>query len=266
MSKQQEPQKRVKFHSAGELVRAAGDRYTPDFEEVTEPKRRLVAASFAPQKRGKSRFAFTMPKPMAYQQLDANYEHVLAWARGEYGEESIKHLQYMPDPRKDLQEASKVQWERLMRDFAYCLDHYRSIAVDTMTEVHVLRRLSEHGKIVQIPALFYGPMHADYRWMVKSALASDCNVLFLHRVTDEYIDGERTGKRILDGWKGIAYDAQVVIEHEREDDGTAFRTIIRDCAQNALLMGMVLDSADDENSFPVLATRVFPDSELSDWL
>jgi len=83
-------------------------------------------------------------------------------------------------------------------------------------------------------------------------------------VKDEYKDGERTGNDLLDGWRGIMYEAQVYVEHDRTDDGSVFTTTIKECEQNALVTGLVLSSDEDENDFPTLASRVFS-TDPDDW-
>lgn len=224
-------------------------------------------ASAAQQKRGKTRFGFTMPKPLAYMQLDANYEHVLAWGRKEYGKDAIKHLKYFADPRADIKSANAAVWDRFIKDFDYSVDNFRSVLIDTTSELLDVRKLAEFGKNTQILQIYYGSIYADLRWMVKRALDSNCNVNFVHRMKKEYRNNEQTGNFELEGWRGIMYETQVYVEHERETDNanTNFTTNIIECAQDAMLMGMSLDGAEDENDFATLASRIFPDSEKDDW-
>ncbi len=217
----------------------------------------------APQKRGKTRFAFTLPKTfakrsgLAYLQLDNNYQHALTAARKEYGADAIQHLSYSSsDPRGDVQADARRRWERFITDYDYCVRKMAGVIVDTMTELNDLRKLAEFGKTTQIMQLFYGSLYSDYRWMVKHALDNDANVLFLHRMKDEYKNNERTGNLKLDGWTGIVYETQMLLEHTRDDDGI-FTTVIREAAQDARLIGMEFSSgADDENHFGALAERV----------
>ena len=221
-------------------------------------------ATMAQQKRGKSRWAFTAPKPLAYLQWDNNYEHVLAWARKEYGKDKIKHLSYRPDPRADAKAAHRAEWERFLKDYDYCVRNFKSVVVDTMSEVNDARKVSEFGRTLQIMNIFYGSFYSDYRWMVRHALDNDANVIFVHRMKDEYLNNERTGGLKLEGWAGIAYEAQVLLEHRRDDEGV-FVSTIRECAQDAMLNGMEFSSEDDENDFAHLAQRIYPESDLDDW-
>lgn len=223
-------------------------------------------ASAAQQKRGKTRFGFGMPKPLAYLQLDANYEHVLAWARKTYGKkkDAIRHLSYFADPRGDIKAANLAVFDRFIRDFDYCIHNFRSVLVDTVSELLDVRKIAEWGRTTQIPQMFYGSIYADFRWMVKEALKTDCNVNFVHRMKKEYRNDNWTGDFELEGWRGIVYETQVFVEHERSDDGV-FTTNIIECAQDAKLMGMTLSSEDDENDFATLASRIYPTSEASDW-
>ncbi len=221
-------------------------------------------ASAALQKRGKTTFGFTMPKPMAYFQIDANYEHALAKARKQYGKDAIRHISYAADPRGDIKSNSAATFERLIKDFDYCVDNFKSLLVDTSSELMDIRKIAEFGRTTQIQQIFYGGLYADFRWMVKRALDSNCNVNFVHRLKDEWKAGDRTGGYVMEGWKGVQFDAQVYVEHERNDDGV-FTTNILECAQDAMLMGMTLSSEEEDNDFASLAVRIFPDTDKEDW-
>jgi hypothetical protein len=221
-------------------------------------------ASAALQKRGKTTWGFTMPKPLAYLQFDANYEHALAKALKQYGKDSIRHLKYFADPRGDIKAANAAVFDRVIKDFDYCVDNFRSVMVDTSSELMDVRKIAEHGRNTQIQQIYYGSIYTDFRWMVKRALDSNCNVLFVHRLKDEWMAGDRTGGYVMEGWKGVQFDAQVYAEHARDAENN-FVTTIMECAQDAMLNGMTLTSEDDENDFSTLAQRIFPDSTEKQW-
>lgn len=227
-------------------------------------------ASAAIQKRGKSTWGFTMPKPLAYMQLDANYEHALKKARAEaakqkQGKDAIRHLSYFADPRADIKGANLAVWQKFIRDFEYCVENFKSVLVDTTTELLDVRKLAEFGRNTQIMQIYYGGFYADLRWMVKHALQHNANVNFVHRMKKEYVNDSWNGGYELEGWRGIMYETQVYVEHQRSDEGV-FSTDIKECAQDALLNGMSLSSADDENDFAGLATRIFNETSREDWL
>jgi len=207
-----------------------------------------------------------MPLPLAYMQLDASGEFRLEQARKKAGKRAkeIKHLKYFADSRGDIKSNNLAVWERYIRDFEYNVRNFRSVLVDTLTELLDVRKIAEHGRNSQILQIYYGSMYADFRWMVKEARNNDANVCFLHRMKPEYVGGETTGNEVLSGWPGIVYETQVYIEHDRDDDGV-FTTTIKECEQNALVTGLVLDSKEGDNDFPSLATKVFPDTDQEDW-
>lgn len=205
-----------------------------------------------------------MPKPLAYLQLDANYEHALSKARKEYGKDKIKHLSYFADPRGDIKGANAAQWERLVRDFDYCVDHFKSVVVDTTSELLDVRKLAEFGRTTQILQIYYGGFYADLRWMVKRALGANANVNFIHRLRKEYKNDSWSGDYELEGWRGVVYETQAYLIHDR-DESNNFTTTIAECGQDANLNGMVLNSAEDENSFPVFASRIYPETSPEDW-
>lgn len=251
-----EPVKKDKWKPASQVTREGTERYVPDYEKVVEAPRRIVAASAAIQKRGKTTFGFTMPKPMAYLQLDANYEHALARALKQYGKNSIRHLRYFADPRADIKGANLSVWQRFLKDFDYCVQNFKSVMVDTTSELLDVRKIAEFGRTTQILQLYYGGFYADLRWMVKHALDNNANVLFVHRMKKEYVNDSWAGGYELEGWRGVMYEAQVYLEHQRDADG-AFSTTIMECSQDAMLMGQVLSAADDENDFATLASRIY---------
>jgi hypothetical protein len=178
--------------------------------------------------------------------------------------DAIRHLSYFADPRADIKGANARVWEKFVRDFEYCVENFRSVLVDTMTELLDVRKLAEFGRTTQILQIYYGGFYADLRWMVKHALAHDANVIFMHRMKKEYKNDNWQGGYELDGWRGIVYESQAYLEHDRTEDGD-FITTIKDCGQDARLNGMALSSNEDENNFTTFATRVYPDSDAKDW-
>lgn len=207
-----------------------------------------------------------MPKPLVYMQLDASGEFALERARAAAKKKlDIQHLKYFADPRKDIKGENLRVWERFVRDFEYNVRNFRSVLVDTATELLDVRKIAEFGRSTQILQIYYGGFYADFRWFIKEARKNDANVWFAHRVKDLYENGDRTGKDVLAGWRDIVYEAQVYVEHDRSEDGV-FSTIIQECEQNALIMGQTLSSADDDNDFPGLAVQIFADTERKDWV
>lgn len=264
--------KKQKFTAARDIGAAVDAKYTPDFEDIVEAPKRVVAASSALAKRGKSTWGFSMPKKakggrkgLAYLQWDANYEHALRKARETYGKDSIQHLRYFADPRGDIKTAHTEVWQRFLRDYDYCVKKFRSVMVDTASELLDARKIAEYGRTSQIQQIFYGSIYADFRWMVKHALDNDANVLFVHRAKKEYQNNDWSGNYVLEGWAGIVYEAQVHVTHDRDEDGNFLTTVV-DCGQDAMLNGFVFSSNDDEgNDFAALATKIYPDTTREEW-
>lgn len=270
--KKDDKPKKEKFVTARELSVQHTGAYKPDFENVVEAPQRVVLSSMALQKRGKTTWAYTMPKEkkgklegLAYFQFDANYEHALRKSREQYGDKAIQHLRYAADPRSDIKTSNLAVWTRLLRDYEYCLGRFRSIVIDTTTEVLDVRKLAEYGRNTQIQQMNYGAMYSDLRWMVKQALDSDTNVNFIHRMKKEYINNNWTGEYALEGWGNIVFETQCHISHDRDSDGV-FTTTIVDSGQDAMLNGLTFSSEDGDNDFKSLAMKIYPDSEEGDWL
>lgn len=272
MAKDTGGDKKVKFKAARELSAETKGNYTPSFESIVEAPKRVVAVSSALAKRGKTTWGFSMPKAakdgrkgLAYMGLDGNYEHALRKARELYGNDTIEHLRYFADPRSDIKAANTAVWERFVRDYEYCVKRFRSVFVDTASELLDVRKLAEYGRNTQIMQMYYGGFYADLRWMVKLALDNDANVLFVHRAKKEYVNDTWKGDYELEGWRGIVYEAQVHVTHDRDDDGN-FTTTVVDCGQDAMLNGYVFNSNDDEgNDFAALAMKIYPDTDREEW-
>ena len=206
-----------------------------------------------------------MPKPLAYLQFDSNYEFALADARKRYGADDISHRRYFADPTSDIKGANGAVWERFVKDYRYCVDNFRSVVVDTPSELLDVRKLAEFGRNTQILQIYYGGFYADLRWMVKYATDHMANVNFVHRMKKEYRDDKWSGDYELEGWRGMVFEAPIYVEHNRDDESGVFTTTIKECSPNSMLVGTVLRSDEDENDFATLATRIFTDTNKEDW-
>lgn len=230
-------------------------------------KPRLVMLMQAMQKRGKTHFGLTMPGPIAFFNFDKGHEGVLEKFTDD---KMILGNQYKAE-RNMTKELYEQHWEKLKTDYYRAMDSnlVRSILFDTGTDVYELLRWARFGKLSQVKPHHYGPVNLEFKNMIEEALGADKNVMFLHRVKDEYINEVNTGKKILAGPQWMPFEVQVVIEGFRWEEGdegiteTKFGIRILDSRHNPALNGMEL--RDDMCSFPYLATLVFPDSELGDW-
>ena len=102
------------------------------------------------------------------------------------------------------------------------------------------------------------------RWFVDAAKESDSNVIFTHRMKDEYLEDKKTGNLIMEGWGKIYHEVDLVLQHwveETEPVPQRFHFTILKCGMNPELDRMEFSNMD----LPTLGELIFPDSKQSDW-
>jgi hypothetical protein len=153
-------------------------------------------------------------------------------------------------------------WEKVLRE-----PSVRTIGVDTGTEVWELIRLHHFGKLAGNLPRYYEEPNKDFDRLIQLAYGSDKNVIITSETKDEYIIGKekdkelRTGKQIYAGYKGVPYLVQVDLRLGFENG--VFSATFTKCRQNPDMVGLTVEG--DDVNFSMIATMVFPDTELSDW-
>jgi len=258
------------------------------FEEATgEVKRRMIMSIEGQEGSGKSHLACTAPGPIGYIDFDIGSEGVI--------EKFLKGLDGCPrreifissyripmiskaakkadaETKKAMtQEAGKAAepiWNKVVNDYCKGLERFRTMIVDTGTEMHELIRLARLGKLTEVMPEHYGPVNAEFRDLVRLAYESDCNVIFLHKMKEEWLKGKGekranfTGKYIRAGFNGMAYLMQINLKTMwTKDEG--FTIEVTKCRQEADLRGEILE--DPFNTVPMIAQMVFPGTSAEDW-
>lgn len=259
------------------------DRFVRMTEEMVY-KPRLVVSSAGYQKKGKTHLGFTMPEPIAYFAIDKGEEGV----GRKFLDKDIKIVKYnFERPTKENKGSKQIigqaqqvldQWEE---DFDYALHNFRSLFVDTATELYEILRIAEFGKLGEVLPTSYGPVNARFRDWIRQVLDSDSNLLLTHKVKEEWDNkgggvGQKTGRVIRAGFKEVEFDVHVSIRHDRDwgerDDPKARPEItsgpfffqVYDCRQNPDVVGQMFVQPD--NSWMDLAMAVYPDSDPNDWM
>ena len=267
------------------------------FTEVSgEVKRRIVMDVSGMEGSGKSHFALTAPDPIGYLDFDVGSEGVVEkFKKGLDGlpKKRIYASKYrIPLTAKAAKKASKDVkerltkeaadlaepiWDKVVNDYVKGLERFRTMIVDTGTEMHEMIRLARLGKLTEVLPEHYGPVNAEFRDLVRLAFDSDCNVIFLHKMKDEWVKtkgsnrSHNTGKKIRQGFNGMGYLMQVNLEmnwdkdvaKEAEDFEEAFSIEVVKCRHNAKMRGEVIEHP--LNSFPFVAQMVMPESDVGDW-
>ena len=201
-------------------------------------KRRLIASISGPQKTGKTNLALTAPAPIAFYDMDMGTEGVVekfAAIKKVYRSQYDYRMLTAPDIAGII-----VMWEKMKKDFIWGLESpdVATPIVDTGTEMWELLRMARFGKLTQVKPFHYGPVNAEFRDLIRLAYASSKDVIFTHKMKNEYIDDRRTGKIERAGFSDMGFLVQINIETWYSEG--EFGATIVDCRQNMDVAGMEL--------------------------
>jgi hypothetical protein len=236
--------------------------------------RRLIMSARAVEKSGKTHFALTAPDPIAVLNTDIGLEGVVEKFI-DSGKTIYATEVRMPllGKKVDQQLVAKEAEERfniLMADFKAALADktIRTVVFDSATQVWELLRLARFGKLTQVMPQHYTAVNTEYEQLMREAYASDKNLILLHKMKDEWLDNNRTGKKELAGYKDTPFLTQLNVlltRHDREDgvEGSDFRLKVLDCRQNPEINNLVLEN--ENATFPMLGQLIYPDTSAEDW-
>lgn len=257
-----------------------GDR-SSQFSDISVVKRRLIVVASALQKHGKDHFGFTGPGPIALHAFDEGWEDTAAKFRKQG--KAIKVVEYDVPEATDKKrnnsladEADRI-WSNFVSNYRWSLDNFKTVILDTATEMWELLRLARFGALSTGQTTSFGPVNAEFRKLIREAYNHNANVIFLQKLGKKYVNREWDGSYEPKGFGDMAYEAQVVVRLYREDPNV-FHALIQDCRQEPMLNGLDLSSADivatmgdrlalaDDgvNTFPVIASLIHGDTP-EDW-
>ncbi len=268
------------------------------FQEASgEVKPRIIMSVEGQEGCGKSHFALTAPGPIGYIDFDVGSEGVVEkFKKGLKG--CPKREIYLSKFRipitgkaakkasaevkqKFTSEAAKQAepiWDKVVNDYVLALDgRFKTLIVDTGTEMHEMIRLARLGKLTEVMPENYGPVNAEFRDLVRLAYDSDANVIFLHKMKEEWVKrkgsnrSDPTGNYIRQGFNGMGYLMQVNLQMLWDKDwrkhydtyDEAFTIEVTKCRHNAELRGEVIEAP--FNTFPFVAQMVMPETSVEEW-
>jgi len=243
------------------------------------PRPRLVLAVDGLQKRGKTRFALTAPRPIAYINLDRGFEAskdmdltdvVIADLSGAMQKVQPGKGKLGEDVLKPFKEEAEKALELIVKRWNAALNAgVRTVVFDTATRWWEILRIARFGKIQQVSKEHYGPVKAEFERFLYGALGASSNVILNHRQRAEYQGENKTGRFERAGYGDVQYITHASVELtrvpfvERADGDLGFRAIITDCATNPEADGEVLSNADI--NFQLVALVCRPDSTPDMW-
>ena len=204
---------------------------------------------------GKTHLTLTAPKPLAFFNLDFGTEGVIHKFAGE----DIWQVDLPCNIEVADADAAKDTYMEILQKFQkaykYSLQHAKTIVEDTSTEVWELLRLAYFGKLTQIMPHHYTQINSIFRQHVKDAYDAGINLIMIHKLKDEWVNNSSTGKQIRDGFKGIHYLAQCMVECWKTLEPLSFGCTIMECRQNPEITGATLEG--DFYDFDALLAEVF---------
>jgi hypothetical protein len=267
--------------------------------EPTAEAPRLILSTEGLEGSGKSDFALSAPKPLAYLILDRGFEsakeetavrlqlHRVDQARYSYDKAEAGST----DSATIAKACDDAAWKPFKADLGVALtkgrpkrdakgkvipgqwEPYRTIVIDSASEAWETCRLARFGKLEQVPPNQYTAVNAEFRGhIIRAAFKSNCNVIYVHKIKDEYVNkvnaqgkeiGVKTGKLVRSGFKEINYQVPNMIRHTREltlSIPERYQIEVLKCV-NAELEGITFAGLD----FPSFAQLVFPDWPLEYW-
>lgn len=281
----------------------------------TEVARRVVIALDGADKCGKTYFALTAPKPLLFLDFDMGTEgvkgidHPLVLKSDPFSFRSTEVTFDEDDERKRqeaVQKAAQPVYQRFYETYHSALTRpaletpdgraikLRTLVIDTGSEAWELMRQVEFGRLTKVMPHHYSQVNAKMRDMVRAALESDVNVIWLHQLDcqwKENLEGKARKTNILErvGFKRMANLVQAnllvyrdveggreikwkwgeedpyIFDTDGRDEGKdlGFRLRFGNCRQDPTLVGMELRN--DMVDFKAVAQMLQPDSSEDDW-
>ncbi len=278
------------------------------FSAVRRSPKRIVANIQSIRKSvGKTRLALTGPKPLGYISVEIGGEEGVIDSFIEDGQESNEGIQIArvrmatptypdagayPNTKEGKKEYDAAVAEAVQLVAAPAMDQFyaayyaslanmRTTVVDTGTDVYLLARLANFGRIERVPQLAYGQINKEFAKMLDDAYASPGNCIWLHHMKDRGIMVEEKGSQKwqasgvyeMDGCKIITDKVQAVIELWRDDLKEAsestgrmvkFNCQVVDSRHSPDAMGTVL--CDDQITLADLGMLIVGGSKKGDWV
>lgn len=232
---------------------------------------RLIVSIEGQPKTGKTHWALTAPPPIGILDFDTGLDGVVDTFAAEKEIHIARYpanwAEMMRDARNDtdkVKAAAGALWAKFIDDYEYALGHFRSVIVDSTSQVRECIRLANLGKLEQVKGRYYGQVNLEDEGIIRMALgASGVNVIFISRVKKQYKNDNWNGSYERSGLKEVEYGANVVIETIRNGGGPdAFAIKVRDCRKRSELNDTVLESPC--HTFAWLASQIY-DQPPTEW-
>jgi hypothetical protein len=221
-------------------------------------QRRLLLMVIGPVKTGKTTLALTASElgPLALLDYDMGLEGVISNFKG-------RDLWQLPlDAPKSMSvdvetslEDYKRAWQKAKDAYAVAIadPKIKTVVVDSASEMWEACRLSHLGKLDKVPPFKYGECNADFRKLLRDANdRADLSAILIHKTKDEYLNDQKTGRKVYAGFGDVPGWAQMVVEMWKR--GKDYGLTIVECRHKRALEGTELPAA--VANFPMLLQLV----------
>lgn len=233
-------------------------------------------STVAKEKEGKTTWAFTAPGPIAAISTDTGTEDI---ARNFLSEKQILicdfksagELMNSDAKAAQKQEMYEAEWKRMKAAIVNLigLKKFRTIIIDTATEMWELCRLAEFGKLTQVMPHNYTTVNNEFKALIKATAEAHINSIWIHKMKKEYKTNSKgtdswTGRYERSGFGDMPFLVDVNLRHyfhlaQSDEDTSRFGINIIDSRVNMLsVVGSNLEG--DQCNFEELAIALFPET------
>lgn len=216
------------------------------------------------QKRGKSHLGLTGPGPIGVIAISSELRQIV----GPFVEQGKIIHQY--PIRKGLplgplnQVNSRIVIERFCEKYYWAINKVRTLLVDSGTDFHDIARMGLFGKLDKVPQYLYGELNTLFENLTEAAKSPEnliTNVIWTHKLKDDWVKGQNTGLRTEDGWQHMRYAADLTLLAERDTRKQPYGPFRMQIADNRFpynpeAAGQWFEG--DQCEFPVIAATVLP--------
>lgn len=216
------------------------------FSKFTRSRHRLIVMVQGKQKTGKTHFALTAESDglLKYQSFNLGLEGVIDRPGVPWNIDNIQVAEYdlteFPVNGTDTERAVAADsiWQRYLANQYDAIDTASTVVVDFEADAWELFRVARSGR-ENPEKQAYLSISPEYRRHFNAFLQSDCNLIVIEPMKEEWKGNKATGKDVAAGFKDMPYVAQVIVETYKRP-GQDYGIIVRDCRINPELEGMEL--------------------------
>jgi hypothetical protein len=263
-------------------------RMTPDlvkagFVELrpeTVPAR-IVLSTASGEKCGKTHFAFTAPGPISVVSADTGTKEVM---RKFLRQKSMAFCQVVAasdileaEGAGGAKSAGRKQWDKAKTAVRRARDErqFRTVVMDTASELWELCRLASFGKLTQVMPHHYGEVNQEFRVFIKDLFERpDLNVVLIHKVKKEYKENKKGDSNWTGNWEragmgDVPYLVDINAEHYKiatpeEELKCRFALRVLDSRLEPFsTIGLELEG--EECTFAHLGVLACPDTDFEYW-